>query len=335
MHSPLDLFSMQFTYDVQCTFFGYNEFTREHCAEILKGIKLVCCGMTDRLLVPLEMDPYKFNFAAVILENGTKKVNVVGLSVIFTSSTLYRCKSRTIQISDCVRNEFQSFSFHSAAVDKSNESYLLWNVMEKITLDRFDMQTRDYTCAGLIAEIPFTDLHDAAEKRIELALRAMYSDDALMTMLVPLGKSRDVWEGDAVPYACLINNSSATYFGRMRMEKHFSVQLFTIGATDVVSKINMVWGRKQAIKIHRSYGHFPDVHINAECAYHSYHVRPGYFFKPIASYYSETIRGLEETFLLAKGMALTMALHKRLGSKSPIHEIGEDNMELIVRLFLQ
>ena len=120
---------MQFAYVRHPTYgdpFGaiYGGFTPEHCVDIRKGIELVCCGMTERLLVPLVMDPYKFHFVAVILEDSTRTVNVVGFSVIFLNSTPYQCLSSIIQIPDCIRDEFWSFSFQSVEVDQPNENGL-------------------------------------------------------------------------------------------------------------------------------------------------------------------------------------------------------------------
>jgi hypothetical protein len=308
----------------------HGGFTPEHCVEIRKGIELVCCGMTERLLVPLVMDPYKFHFAAVILENSTKTVNVVGFSVIFLGGRPYQCVSSMIRIPDCVLSEFPSFSFQSVEVDKPNENGLLWDVMEKIIFDRFNTQTRglDFACTGMGVTIPSTDLHDSAGERVELALHAMCSGYTFMTILVPLSKSCMTCKGDVMSYAVLDRWEDSF---RGEIERHISVEFFTIGATCMFNKRSSILERTKLIKVRSSL----DALININRSNGSQHVRPASLFKPIASHYSEVIQDLRERLLIQKRTAIAMALHTRLGAASLISEIGGDGIELIAELCLR
>ena len=76
----------------------FKDFSGTDFTDVKSVIKLVCCGKTDRLLVPLlEQSMFHFRFAAVILEN-TTTVNVVRFEIKFFSARIFRCMNYAIKV---------------------------------------------------------------------------------------------------------------------------------------------------------------------------------------------------------------------------------------------
>ena len=309
----------------------FKDLSQAHCAAIKTAIELVCSGMKDHLLVPLEREPFRFHFVAVTLDTTTKTVNVAGLDVIFYSSVIYRCQSSVVRIPGCVLSEFQLFAFQSIQVSAADEKSLLWDVMDAAIHSTFDAIAQNFTPTGMAITVPGTQLSASAAERIEVALSVMCSDAAPCAMLIPLNKERADWTAP-VPYVYLVCHFDARHFDDVRgvyvnYEKSVTADLVTLGRAQ---NLSYIMSRNTAIVFnHREvYRAFPGFDFNLDSARFTH---PRVFFNPVSAHYTDLIRELGEKLRVDKLTALAMAFHGRLGAAALIAGIGGDNLELVVK----
>jgi hypothetical protein len=323
---------MRFTFAASS---GTEAFSATHCAAIATAIELVCSGMTDRLLVPLEQGPYSFQFVAV--ERTAKTVNVVRFEVKFHTAMIYGCMSSVVHVPDCVLCEFPHFVFQSVAVSTQDITTLLWDVMDRNIHNTFDTLTQRFTQTGLHMKIPHTPLPASAAERVELSLRVMCSDTAPRTMLIPLSNERAEWNPTtAVPYVFLTRTEKTTSpYGFDCTQKCVTADLVTVGDETgyYLRPGHRELSRKQPIEFDRNelYREFPGFNFTPDPS-RSRHVMPKTFFGPVAAHYTDTIRELDQKLRVDRRTAIAMAFHSRLGASALIAEIGGDHMDQIVTL---
>ena len=289
----------------------YASYPPAQCEAIGAGISIVCSGVADSVLVPLESARDTL-FVSVTQSGGI--VNVVQFGVTVSSDMMLN-RSWLVETPESVRKQYPAFAFRSTLITDAEALQLVWCVMDKhIHGDSIAPPTHPTT--GLIFRTTLDPLSAAASARIEAGLRTVCGPTGKLTVLVPLNTLRVEWT----------TNTDSAFVAITRCGFEIDFSLICMHGLSYSTRAKLLFNQSALER------EFPDFAFsNRNCL--RFHQIRALLLDPVSAHYGARLEAhMQERRIRDSLEAVAMGLHERLGSAALIASIGADNLALVAQL---